>query len=275
MTKRFDNRMLVDVEAPSGVIEKALNVTINKYQVGEEVDFSNDRDPAIPAHLTGVIGGIFGLENIDRVKPVSGHENTSHPDYLPGPAYKVAGSSHGDGDPTKAPWAHAAGAGQSQPASNQGESTPNPPNELGTLDPSNLYSSFGYDLDALYAKSKCCNVHNDANGSPADTSIALVTFANYQQSDVNTFFKYYGLAWNTTALEIDGDPTTTSECKVGDSGCPGLGDDDEADLDVEWSTAFSNSFGSSNDTAHVYVYEAALAYYSNWFRCLELRFERW
>jgi subtilase family serine protease len=265
VTNRFDNRMLVDVEAPSGVIEKALNVTINKYQVGDEVDFSNDRDPSIPARLSGVIGGIFGMQSVERVKPVSGHENTNHPDYLPGPVYKEAGSSKGDGDPTKAPWAKEAGPGQSQPATSQGESTPNPPNEIGTMDPANLYSSEGYSLNALYAQSKCCNVHNDSTGSPADTSIALVTFANYQQSDVNTFFQYYGLAWNTTAYEIDGNPPTTSECTVGNSGCPGLGADDEADLDVEWSTAFSNSFGSSNDTAHVYIYEGGLGYYNSWF----------
>jgi len=270
VTHRFDNRVLVDVEATAGTIEKALNVTINKYQVGDEVDFSNDRDPQIPAHLSGIIGGIFGLESIDRAKPASGHgQKPNRPDYLPGPSYKEVGSSQGDGDPTKAPWAHVADAtsvaGRAQDDRGSQATAPNAPNDIGTLDPSNLYSSYGYDLNALYAKSKCCNVHNDANGSPADTSIALVTFANYQQSDVNTFFTYYGLAWKNTAYEIDGDPSTTSECTVGDSGCPGLGEDDEADLDVEWSTAFSNSFGSPNDTAHVYVYEGGLEYYFNWF----------
>ena len=61
VTNRFSNRMLVDVEAPSAVIEKALGVTLNRYQVGDEVDFSNDRDPSIPVRLSGIIGGIFGL----------------------------------------------------------------------------------------------------------------------------------------------------------------------------------------------------------------------
>jgi len=275
VTNRFANRMLVDVEAPSGVIEQALSVTINHYQVGDEVDFSNDRDPSIPANLSGVVGGIFGLNSIERVKPAGKNEKAvaTRPDYLPGPVYKVAGSSQGNGDPTKAPWAQAAASskgpgaehGVSQPISGGGQSSPNPPDELGEINPSNLYSSEGYSLGALYSLSKCCNVHNDSTGSPADTSVALVTFSNYQQSDVNTFFTYYGLAWNTTAFEIDGDTKDTSECTVGATGCSGLGDDDEADLDVEWSTAFSNSFGSANDTAHVYVYEGGLSYYFNWF----------
>jgi subtilase family serine protease len=116
-----------------------------------------------------------------------------------------------------------------------------------------------YDYNALYAQSKCCNVHNDANGSPADTSIALVTFGGFQNSDNAVFFKFFGLAWNTTAFSIDGSggiPGT--ECIIGvDSGCNSDGVDGEADLDVESATAYSNSFGSVNDTAHVYVYEGA------------------
>jgi hypothetical protein len=48
VTNRFANRLLVDVEAPAGVIEKVFGVTINNYQLNDEVDFSNDRDPVLP-----------------------------------------------------------------------------------------------------------------------------------------------------------------------------------------------------------------------------------
>ena len=90
ITNRFANRMIVDVEAESGTIETALNVTINHYKVGDEVDFSNDRDPSIPEHLSGIIGGIFGLTSIERLKPAdSRHTEARHPDYVPGPVFST------------------------------------------------------------------------------------------------------------------------------------------------------------------------------------------
>jgi len=281
VTNRYANRILVDVEAPAGVIEKVLSVTINHYQVGEEVDFSNDRDPSIPAHLSGIVGGIFGLNSIERMKPMTGHaEARKNWDYVPGPVHSEGVDSKGDGDPTKAPWnrlAEAAPAqsdavsGKGAAISASGLTTPNPPDEIGGVDPANLYSSQVYDYNALLAQSKCCNVHNDSTGSPADTSIALVTFGGFLESDANTFFQFYGMAWNITAYSINGfidgeNNYTGTECQIGvDSGCNSDGYDDEADLDVEYSTAFSNSFGSSNDTAHVYVYEGANGYQGTYF----------
>ena len=64
VTNRFANRLLVDVEAPAGVIEKAFGVTINNYRLGDEVDFANDRDPLIPANLSGIVSGVLGLNSI-------------------------------------------------------------------------------------------------------------------------------------------------------------------------------------------------------------------
>ena len=280
ITNRFANRMIVDVEAESGTIETALNVTMNHYKVGDEVDFSNDRDPVIPARLSGIIGGIFGLTSIERLKPAdSRHSEARHPDYVPGPVYSTKISGRGEGDPSKAPWAQergvaaggaAHGQGQAAPVSSEGSPNPNPNNELGGINPSNLYSSQGYDLGPLMTLSKCCNVHNDTNGSPADTSIGLVTFGGFNYSDYTAFTKYYGMAWNIDAYQIDGAGTpSTTDCQIDvnapSSSCPGDGLDDEADLDVEWSTAFANSYGSSNDTAHVYVYEGSTNYFSNFF----------
>ncbi len=281
VTNRYANRLLVDVEAPSGVIEQALGVTINHYKVGEEVDFSNDRDPSIPAHLSGIVGGIFGLNSIVRMKPVSGHaESRKGWDYVPGPVHSEGVNSQGDGDPSKAPWNKTAEAAsvksgaasaKSAAVSASGLTTPNPPDEIGGVDPANLYSSQVYDYSALLAQSKCCNVHNDSNGSPADTSIALATFGGFNESDANTFFQFYGMAWNITAYSINGyidgeNSIPGTECIIGvDAGCNSDGGDDEADLDVEYSTAFSNSFGSSNDTAHVYVYEGANGYQGTYF----------
>ena len=276
ITNRFDNRMIVDVEAESGTIEKALGVAINKYQVGDEVDFSNDSDPLIPARLSGVIGGVFGLTSIERMKAAGNlDKNVKFPDYTPGPVYSEGKGGKGEGDPSKAPWAQHNGIGETgsgphaEMQSPSSGNSPNPPNELGTMSPSNLYSSNGYSLGALNPLSKCCNVHNDSTGSPADTSIALVTYGAPSYDDATVFFQYYGLAWNITQLQIDGnDPNgnnTPSECTVGATGCPGDGLSGEANLDLEWSTAFANSFGSPNDTAHVYVYEGNGGFFNTLF----------
>jgi len=45
ITQRYPNRLLVDVEAPVAIIEKALDVAINRYQIGSASYYSNDRDP--------------------------------------------------------------------------------------------------------------------------------------------------------------------------------------------------------------------------------------
>jgi subtilase family serine protease len=72
VTQRYPNRLVVDVEAPAGVIEKALNVTINQYRLNagdplqERVAFSNDRDPQLPARLEGIVADVQGLNRDAR-----------------------------------------------------------------------------------------------------------------------------------------------------------------------------------------------------------------
>jgi len=251
VTNRFANRLLVDVEAPAGVIEKAFGVTINNYQVGTEVDFANDRDPVLPASLGGILYAVGGLNSIDKLHggmPES--KKAKGPDYLAGPAYAEGISSHGDGDPTKSGSAVRAAIAAGKPSAR-------PSFTNGYADPGDIFSSEAYNWDGLERFSHCCNVHNDSAGSPAVSSIALATYAGFNGSDVNTFFTTYGFAWNWTPYNIDGTGTPPSECVVGTSGCPSVAVDDEATLDTEYSTASANSYGSYLDTAHVYIYEGA------------------
>ena len=49
VTQRYANRLLVDVEGSVATIERALDLSINRYQLGAKSFFSNDRDPSIPA----------------------------------------------------------------------------------------------------------------------------------------------------------------------------------------------------------------------------------
>jgi hypothetical protein len=109
------------------------------------------------------------------------------------------------------------------------------------MDPDNVQSSEGYDFNALQRLSFCCNEPGAAAGSPPESSIALVGYGGFVSSDVTTFFGNYGMAYDINAFCIGG------------GSCPG--NDGEAPLDVEYSGAMSNSYGSYLDTAHIYEYE--------------------
>ncbi len=261
VTHRYPNRLLVDVEGTAGTIEKAFGVTINNYQFGDEVDFSNDRDPAIPTNLSGILHMVLGLNSIERAHRLGTSKTTPKgPDYVPGPAISAAPGSHGDGDPTKAPWARPA-AITSRAAAKDASKAASKPNAndnypldymSGTyaMDPDNVQSSNGYDYNALQRLSFCCNEPGAAGGSPAESSIALVGYGDYNYSDVTTFFETYGMAWYLYAYYING------------TGFPAV--DGEAPLDVEYSGAMSNSYGSYLDTARIYEYEMPNGLYATY-----------
>lgn len=252
VTNRFANRLLVDVEAPVGVIEGAFGIAINNYQVGDEVDFANDRDPVVPVELNGILYSVLGLNSIDRAHgQMAETRNAKGPDYVAGPVYAEGISSHGDGNPGMSPDAVRSAIANGLPS-------PRPGFTNNKADPGDIFSSQAYNWDGLQRFSHCCNVHNDSTGSPAVSSIALATYAGFAQSDVNTFFKMYGFAWNYTAYNINGaNGVPGTQCVVGSSGCSSVAVDDEATLDTEYSIATSNSYGSYLDTAHVYIYEGA------------------
>ncbi|HKM47221.1 MAG TPA: choice-of-anchor D domain-containing protein, partial [Terriglobales bacterium] len=266
VTQRHPDRLMVDVEAPAGVIEKVFGVTINNYQVGDEVDFSNDRDPAIPESLSGILHTVVGLNNIERVHRLGSGKGksttTKGADYVPGPVYSAGENMHRDGDPAKAPWARpaaitsrAAAKDKSSGAPSQPKSNDNYPLDYmsGTyaMDPDNVQSSNGYDYNALQRLSFCCNEPGAAGGSPAESSIALVGYGGFNVSDLSTFFGYYGMAGNLTWYCIGG------------GSCPS--NDGEAPLDVEYSGAMSNSYGSYLDTAHIFEYEMTNGLYTTYY----------
>jgi len=244
VTHRFNHRLLVDVEAPSGVIEKALGVTINQYQLENEARFSNDRDPAIPAHLQGILFNVEGLNNIQR-------EHSSRPgplpvaaDYAEGPAF--AAGSHDEADATApAPnRAAAAAAAERNDVSNYAIFDSN-----GYLSPGGMFNSQVYNFDGLDNLGHCCNPHNDSGGAPNVSDIAIAAFAGFNGSDIAGFqasFPY--LAYNYGSWYIDGNICTNNP-----SACPS----GETTQDLEYTIATANSFGSSNATGKVDVYMGA------------------
>jgi len=241
VTHRFPNRLIVDVEGPVSTIEKAFGLTMNVYQLGAKSFFSADRDPVIAASLTNVIQSVGGLNNLQVLHPAN--KSLKEPDfpvYSPGAPTGQGPNANHDGDHAKFVKAmkatqkrHAAGA---------------PPITNGAYDPTDIYSSQAYDTNGLYQFGHCCNPLGNPGNSPPQTSIAIATAGSQAVSDMQGFQAQYSyLAYNFQEVYIDGTPTC----------CDG-----EGTMDLEWSTAMSNSFGSYVDTAKVWLYDGVNANFS-------------
>ena len=273
VTQRYKNRLLVDVEAPAGVIEKALQLTIDNYhlqprygllapQFDPEAEsrtmYSNDRDPVLPARLAGVVESVQGLNSFEGVRPASSHGSpVTPPDYVPGPPVRemVSGKVDADPDAVKAHLIEHEDAGQASdlavldpvldPALTPVANSPLP----GFASPNNFWSSEAYDYQALMNQKHCCNPNNWSTGSGANSSIAIAAFGVVSYDDLIGFYKGFPyLAENFATYGIDGTYT-----------CTGPSDDNciEVTMDTEWALATANSEGSHLTTAAVYVYQGA------------------
>jgi len=256
VTSRYPGRLVVDVEAPAGVIEKALQLTINTYQLPAtgldeaRTVFSNDRDPVLPAAVRPYVHSIHGLNSIVvfRAHGGSGHV-AAVPDYVPGPV--VQGLDSGEGDASAQPAQPGAGQVVDQAAETPGVSKPN----SNYFSPMDLYSSYAYDYQALMNQGHCCNPLNRPNHSPKETSIAIAAYGNVNLNDVVAFgsaFPY--LAYNVQKYAVDGGYACHDTAKKPDVQCV------ETTLDTEWAIATSNSESNSANTAKVYVYQGSAAF---------------
>ena len=246
VTHRYNNRLVVDLEAPAGTIEKALNLVINGYQLPAEQGlrartvYSNDRDPSVPAHLGGVITTILGLNSIVVARPNAGTGRlTPQPDYSPGPVVQPMQSAHKDAI------IRASKATDENTVATQ--STP-PPSDY--YWPSDFWNSDIYDYQALMNQGHCCNPLNNTSGhSPRESSIAIASFATLNIVDIIGFQQGFpNLAWYVGTIPIDGTYTCSTPS---DDSCA------EVTMDTEWSLAMANSQGAASDTARVLVYEGS------------------
>jgi len=236
VTHRFPHRLLVDVEGTMGTIEKALNVTMNSYQMGSANYFSNDRNPEIPASLNGIVHDIEGLNNIQVMHPsIQDATPLANPVYSPGPPEAPGKSAQADGNHALLVKAMAAHQKSSNGASSNITG--------GAYDPTDIYNSNAYDYNALQALGHCCNPNSNSGSSPPEASIAIATFGDINGTDITGFHNQYPyLAYLYNTYYIDGTPAC---CNT------------ESTLDTEWTTATANSFGAAANTAHIYVYEGA------------------
>jgi kumamolisin len=230
VTQVYPNHLVVDVAGPVGAIEQALGVSINRYALGTTTFFANDRAPTLPPSLTGIVASVDGLSDLQTMFPSSsGHEPAS-PAYVPGPVAAAGPRAAASASPA-AVRAMRAKVGSA------------PRITSGAYDPTDIYSSQGYDYNALYNQGHCCNPLGNAGSSPPQTSIAIATFGSQDLNDMAGFHAQYPyLAYNVQEVYIDGTPACC---------------DAEGTMDMEWSTATSNSFGSYQTTSKVWIYDGA------------------
>lgn len=250
ITRRYPNRLLVDVEAPIGVIENAFHVHIDKYRLpledGEDetrIAFSNDRDPELPSRISGVVLSVQGLNSIETMKPASlNGPLPSTPDYVPGPPIQELDSTKAD-----APSASSA-PGFDVKSNFAPEITPPNPN---FWTPAFVYSSPVYNYQALMNLGHCCNPLNAPSQSPRATSIAIAAFGHVTGSDAYNFSQQFKLAINLFQVAVDGRYTCVPTANGPDNNCI------EASLDTEWAMTTANSLSTAASTAAIYVYEGA------------------
>ena len=220
VTATYADRLLVDVEAPASTVEKVFKVSIGTYRLHGVDFFANQNPPTMPASLNGILDDVEGLNSLPAEATGGVPQATSRPAYVSGPV--------------AAQGVHLTANGVS------GSQQPKLTN--GWYDPTDIYSSQAYDATALYAQGHCCNPSGSTTGTPAQTSIALITDGTVAGSDLTGWHNQYSyLAYNIQFVNVDGGASGTS---------------DESTLDTEWAMAMSNSFGSYLDTAKEYNYDS-------------------
>lgn len=237
---RFGTNHAIIVEGTVASVEHALHVGFFEYQWGNRQFFANDSRPELPTGISSKLSNVLGLNGFSIRRSPSrssaAPQDSKTPIVYSGPfetekVFQIdAVPQPTTGRPRLPASFRPAVGGPVQ--GNFG---------TGVLEPPDILSSQAYDYDALAKLSRCCNPTNSANGSPPQTSIAIVITDSPSPSDIAQFVKTYNLAAYWTEIPIDG----PSCC------------DDEATTDVEWAIATSNSFGSHLQTAQVISYEHA------------------
>jgi hypothetical protein len=245
VTHLYPDRLVVDLAGRVGTIEKALGVQLSTYRLGTKTFFANNRNPVLPAALTGIVQSVQGLSSLQTMYPMSRglHEPTSRA-YVAGPVIRAGSHAAANGSRAKLRAAERASARHLRHRTGRrGSGGPKLHITNGAYDPTDIYSSEAYDYSALYNQGHCCNPLGNPGSSPVQDSIAIATIGSQAVSDMQGFQAQYPyLAYNFQEVWIDGTPSCC---------------DAEGTMDLEWSTAMSNSFGGFGDTAKVYLYDGA------------------
>jgi hypothetical protein len=234
LVHRFGSNLAIVMEGNVATVERAFGVRLNKYELDGKQFYSNDRDPVAPSGPAGIIRDVLGLNSLEHFRSASSPEGDAlraEPVVKPGPFWveRHPVAMDGNGTSSLTDRLRPKDIGPTGPPSLSGI----------IIGPPDIWSSEAYNYGALYALGHCCNPTHAPGGSPKEYSIAIVGNNKPLQSDYQTFFGGYGLAWLVTEVELGGPSCCNSEMT----------------LDVEWAAAMSNSFGSLFDTAHIFMYE--------------------
>ncbi len=154
ITHLYPNRLVVDVSGPVASVQKAFGVQLDNYKLGSKTFYANNHDPVIPASLSGIVESVDGLSSLQTMFPASpGYREPASPVYSPGPVVSMG--------------AHGAANGSHVKLRAAMRASRNKPNITGgAYDPTDIYNSQGYDYDALYSQSHCCNPLGNPATSP-------------------------------------------------------------------------------------------------------------
>ncbi len=229
---RLPTNLGVIVQGSVAAVQNALHVQLSEYILNGHRFFGNNQRPTLPSDIAGRVDTVLGLSSFAQV----GRKVVD----VPAPRAPKGGPfvtrAHWQGDAANPPK-----VGSQSPVRERPRNTITGPLGGNILEPPDLWSSQAYDYNALSRLSHCCNPTNISQGSPKESSIAIVDIDQAQLSDYKTFFSTYGLAFNVTEIQFDG------------SACCNL----ETTTDIEWAGAMSNSFGSWQQTSHLFVYEGS------------------
>ena len=250
--KAYPDRLLLDVTGTAHELDAAFKVDLSMYrQPGTRSFYAGARNPTIPAPLSAFV------QNVISDNYLAGHSDAiplglmRHSGHVRVAAVRDGAGSHANGNPKvyRAMLHQSALGASNRPSARRGY-TCEPDSSHCYIDDPDLWSTDGYDVQALKRQGHCCNpLDNPTTGTPVDTSIDIVGACGFNFSDVDAFFTHYGMAYNYTVENVNGGPSANTNCANSSSG-GGL----ETTLDVEQAVAMSNDYGAYQATPHVYVY---------------------
>jgi xanthomonalisin len=221
------NRLLV-VNTDVGTANRVFAAQLSEYSFGRRRFYANDRSLTVPDAVLPLLDDVLGIETLTKLYAANGQTAPDAPAPLaPAGCIGITRSAR-----------FAAPAARQPGANKPCILGPNPE----YLEPPDLWASDGYDVGPLFSLSHCCNPTNNPGGSPANTSLVIVTPGFVATSDLTGFSTAYGLAGNVW------------EESVMDFSSPSY--DTESAMDVEWAMAMANSFGTPDSTAYIHVYAA-------------------
>lgn len=201
-----NGRGAIEFSGNAGQVQNAFRTEIHKYAVNGKNYWANASDPQIPSALAPVVAGVASLNSFRRR-----------------PMYQLLGIFAKSKKTGEVKRVGPATVGATAP-----NFTLNCGTDPNTGQPIMCYAISPYDFATIYNVLPLWNASSPITGS--GESIAIVARTNINLQDISDFQTLFGLPANPPTVILDGpDPGLVS------------GDETEADIDVEWSSAVAKA----------------------------------